>query len=403
MPNYSTGTYTLTGSETATVAANSAVTFNLASALATFNISSNTGANVTINDTLDVASTINLDTNGGAISLGTFAGTLSTINVTIDAGGTFTAGGTTIGLLNGGTFTYSNGGGTAVFGTADNFISLSFNPVIHGFTNRSDIIDDRALSLSGFTSYTISGSPTGTQTITIADTSGNFTFQVFNAGLVNNTYTSLTGGPLSLVSDGLGGVDITACFLAGTHISTPNGEVDIETLKMGDLVITADGQSVPISWVGIRKVTTIFADILRLMPVRISSGALADNMPARDLLVSPDHAVFLGGVLVQAGALVNGTSITRETNMPPEYAYYHVEVADHALILAEGAPTETFVDNVDRMAFDNWSEHEALHPDAPAIPEMSYPRVKSTRHIPLAVRRILQARVQAAGASARYA
>ena len=80
-------------------------------------------------------------------------------------------------------------------------------------------------------------------------------------------------------------------------------------------------------------------------------------MPSRDLLLSPDHAVLVDGALIQAGALINGTSIVRETNTPPVFTYYHIEVDDHSLILADHTPAETFIDNIDRMNFDNWAEH----------------------------------------------
>ncbi|OYV25345.1 MAG: hypothetical protein B7X08_06025 [Acidocella sp. 20-63-7] len=183
-----------------------------------------------------------------------------------------------------------------------------------------------------------------------------------------------------------------ACFCAGTRVRTGNGEVPVEALNIGDLVLTADGRSVPLQWIGLRRVATYFADPLRALPIRIKSGALAEGIPARDLLVSPDHAMFLDDVLVQAGALVNGMSITRETGMPETFTYYHVEVADHALIFAEGAATETFVDNVDRMGFDNWAEHEALYGNALSIPEMPYPRAKSARQVPQSLRRKLASR-----------
>ena len=64
----------------------------------------------------------------------------------------------------------------------------------------------------------------------------------------------------------------------------------------------------------------------------------------------------------------------------------------HSLILAEDVPAETFVDNVDRLAFDNWDEHEALYPNGKPIAEMPYPRAKAYRQVPKAVRHLLNAR-----------
>ena len=177
--------------------------------------------------------------------------------------------------------------------------------------------------------------------------------------------------------------DFAFCFLAGTAITTPAGAVPIEALLVGDLVRTADGAAKPVRWVGRQTIVTRFADRRRILPIRISAGALGEGLPARDLLVSPDHALMLDGVLVQAGALVNGTTIVRETAMPERFTYFHVELDDHALVLAEGVPAETFVDNVTRRRFDNHEDYVALYGDpAPAIPEMALPRVKSARQVP---------------------
>ncbi len=188
------------------------------------------------------------------------------------------------------------------------------------------------------------------------------------------------------------------CFCAGTRIRTPDGEAPVESLRRGDLVVTVDGVSRPIIWLGVQTVSTVFADPLRVTPIRIRAGALGENAPAHDLRLSPDHALLVEDVLIQAGALVNGTSIVREPRVPRQLVYYHVELDDHSLILAENTPAETFIDNVDRLAFDNWAEHEALHPDGKPIEELSYPRAKSHRQVPRRIRAALQARAVAIGA-----
>ncbi len=191
----------------------------------------------------------------------------------------------------------------------------------------------------------------------------------------------------------------TICFMAGTLIGSPAGEVPVETLTRGDQVLTQDGGVATVDWLGIQTVSTRFADKMRVLPIRIKAGALAEGVPSRDLLISPDHAVLVDGALIQASALVNGTSIVREHNVPTTFAYYHVEVEDHSLILAESTPAETFVDNIERLHFDNWAEHEALYPNGKSVRELPYPRAKSQRQVPVRTRIMLAARVQAIGAS----
>ncbi|MGP0089273.1 MAG: Hint domain-containing protein [Xanthobacteraceae bacterium] len=193
-----------------------------------------------------------------------------------------------------------------------------------------------------------------------------------------------------------------ACFVAGSRILTPSGELCVEDLKIGDLVRTSEGRSVPVRWIGRRVVARAFADELSL-PIRIKAGALAEGVPSRDLLVSPDHALFVDGLLIQAGALVNGVSVLRESEMPRTFTYFHLELDDHSLIFAENTPTETFVDNVERMAFDNWNEYQALYPDGKAIVEMPYPRARSARQVPQVIRARLSRRslpVEAVSAAA---
>ena len=181
------------------------------------------------------------------------------------------------------------------------------------------------------------------------------------------------------------------CFMADTFIRTPIGEAAVQDLKIGDLVNTCEGRSIPVRWIGHQAIASRFSDELHL-PIRVRAGALGEHVPCRDLLISPDHALLVDDVLVHAGALVNDTSIIRERNVPPSFTYYHIEVDDHSLILAENTPAETFVDNVDRANFDNWDEYLALYPEGKAVVEMPYPRAKAYRQVPRAIRERLAER-----------
>lgn len=237
---------------------------------------------------------------------------------------------------------------------------------------------------------------------------GGITFTVINANKVIATGPGIPGGTVTIKGAGVGtpaGISYlqessAVCFYPGTLVSTPEGARAIETLAIGDLVLTNDGRSLPVRWLGKQTVSRLFGDALRILPIRIKAGALGDNTPARDLLVSPSHALLIEDTLVHAGALVNGTSIVREHDVPMVFSYFNIELSEHALILAEGAAAETFVDNVERESFDNWEEHERLYGQLAPLVEMSLPRARSHRQVPVAVRRKLADRVDALGLSA---
>jgi hypothetical protein len=191
------------------------------------------------------------------------------------------------------------------------------------------------------------------------------------------------------------------CFLEGTRIATLDGLRAVETLAIGDLVTTADGTTRPVRWIGRQTIVAVFADPLHAYPIRVAGGALGDGLPVRDLFVSPDHALLVDGLLVQASALVNGTTITRAPAPAPRFTYFHVELADHALILAEGVAAETFVDHVTRRRFDNFAEFEALYgAEQASIAELAMPRIKSARQLPRATRERLAAHAPASRVAA---
>ena len=99
--------------------------------------------------------------------------------------------------------------------------------------------------------------------------------------------------------------------------------------------------------------------------------------------------MLMDGVLCEAGALVNGTTITRVplSEFGESYTVYNVETEAHEIVLANGAPAETFIDNVSRRAFNNYAEFEALHGENPTeICELPYPRASNARHLPMRIK-----------------
>jgi hypothetical protein len=269
------------------------------------------------------------------------------------------------------------------------------------------------LTLSETNGITITSGANGSSAMTISGTAIDINAALQNAIYHTSSTDNVTGNvndALQLTVTDLAGNGSTStvnidviCFMAGTLVRTPDGEVPVETLKRGDMVLTTEGVVKPVRWLGRQTVSMVFSDPLRVWPIRIKAGALRENVPARDLRLSPDHAVLVDGALIQAGALVNGTSIVRDTSVPKVFVYYHVELDDHSLILVENTPAETFIDNVDRLAFDNWAEHEALYPNGKRIEELPYPRAKAKRQVPVAMRVRLAERAVAIGAATNAA
>ena len=204
-------------------------------------------------------------------------------------------------------------------------------------------------SQRGFTYFDIKVTTASDGTLSMERTvSGNYkTFQFFN-------YTP----------DGTGGTDLTAtaCFLKGTRIRTEAGEAPIEDLKIGQRVLTRGGTHKAIKWIARRSYeSSVAAGNDDVMPVLIQAGALADGVPHRDLCVSPMHAMFLDGLLIPAIDLVNGTSIVQLQDLET-IEYFHIELEEHDVIFAEGAATESYVDDDNRMMFSNAADYFERYP-----------------------------------------
>ena len=168
-----------------------------------------------------------------------------------------------------------------------------------------------------------------------------------------------------------------ACYLTGTAIRTTSGDVAVEALSIGDRVVTASGAERPIKWIGKRSYAGRFANgNADVLPVCFKAGSISDNVPARDLWVSPKHAMSLDGVLIAAERLVNGVTITQATEVD-EVSYWHIELDSHDVLIAEGAPSESFVDDNSRAMFHNAQEFAELYPEAEQQPAVyCAPRVQ---------------------------
>jgi uncharacterized repeat protein (TIGR03803 family) len=152
-----------------------------------------------------------------------------------------------------------------------------------------------------------------------------------------------------------------ACFCHGTKILTARGDVAVEDLAIGDPLVTVSGEARPIRWIGRRHIDlTVAANHAAVQPVRVAAHAFGPGRPHHDLWVSPDHAVFVEGVLIPIKYLRSGRTIMQETR--DEVTYWHVELARHDVIFAEGLPCESYLDTGNRSGFINGSAVVQMHP-----------------------------------------
>jgi len=145
-----------------------------------------------------------------------------------------------------------------------------------------------------------------------------------------------------------------ACFLRGTMIANPAGEVPVESLGAGDLVTVVETgvHAVrAVAWVGAGAIDAAdHDDTETAFPVRVRRHAFADNVPHRDLLVTPEHCILTEAGLTPVRMLVNGRSIVVDRAIS-SYGFFHVELERHGILLAEGLATESYLDTGNRDLF----------------------------------------------------
>jgi len=282
-----------------------------------------------------------------------------------------------------GTITIDAGANWTVAGSITGFGGVT----VEGFNNH-DRLDLTDLNFSAGDTVSFDD---GTNLLTIKNGGGSTLATI-------HLDDSADGHAFQLLDDGHGHTfveetDYTPCYLKGTRIRMPRGDRAVETLRIGDMIATMGGEALPLKWIGRRS----YRDWLAVgnedaQPILFKAGSIADGIPARDLYVSPEHAMFVDGMLIPARYLVNGASIVKTRDLE-EIDYFHLEFDRHAVIFAEGATAESFVDDDSRMLFHNAAEYRRLYPDESRRREVEFcaPRVEAG-HALETVQRALAAR-----------
>lgn len=174
----------------------------------------------------------------------------------------------------------------------------------------------------------------------------------FNAALSSGNFAPFNQDVQKLVGEILNDVETAyVCFCSGTLIRTTSGDVPVETLAIGDHVVTKSGATRPVVWLGQRTLsreTMLMED----MPVRVSAGALGNGLPLNELFLSPGHSIcidMMGEVLVPICHLINGSTISQVSM--PEVTYWHVELESHDIIFSNGLPSESYIECGNRGFF----------------------------------------------------
>jgi hypothetical protein len=326
--------------------------------------------------------------NSGPIGVG-FSGSGTLINAGTIIGGTNSpteqpqaVDVTTLVIETGASFIGSVYGTTLAFaaGSSGNSGSLDMGGTFVGFSS-IDFDAGAQWKLAGNTGelanrQTINGFTAGDTLVLEGFTATSETYLI-GAGLKlsNGTITETLGitGNFSTSSfhifDTTQGTEIVVCYLRGTRILTPHGERPVETLTIGDAVVTRFGGTRKVKWIGRQSFGPRFiASNFDRIPVRIKAGALGAKLPVRDLFVSPGHSMLLGNRLVLANCLVNGITITQDLS-DSDVHYHQIEFESHDCVRAEGAWSESFADGPGlRNQFHNVREFYSLYPAHP-IPE----------------------------------
>ena len=233
-----------------------------------------------------------------------------------------------------------------------------------GFTAPHDVIDLQYISDTGSDATAVLNPLTDQLTVT-----GDNGSQVLQLD-PSEDYSGLT---FSAIPDAAGtGTDISPviCFCRGTQILLEHGEAPIETLKTGDRVRLYEGRTEPVVWIGEGRVLAPPGRRSAATPVIVRKDALGDNVPNRDLHLTKAHSLYIDGVLIPVEFLVNHRSILWD-DAAREVSIYHIELATHDVLIANGTPSESYRDDGNRWLFQNGNSGWDLPPKPACAPVLT--------------------------------
>ena len=245
--------------------------------------------------------------------------------------------------------------------------TINFNGHVSGTTIPTISMNGSILQVNDgkniFAKIKLDGLPT---TLTNAQLASHFTLSAGYYALPGNQQNIVSNGSTVVGTFQGGPIYVTTdlCFLTGTRIATPDGETRVEDLQVGQHVLTAAGKSEPIVWIGKGTILATRGRRTAATPVVVRRGALGNNIPHHDLNVTKAHGLYIDDVLIPAEFLINHRSIVWD-DRAQEVTLYHVELEQHDILIANGAPAESYRDDGNRWLFHNantgWD-----HPPKPA-------------------------------------
>jgi autotransporter passenger strand-loop-strand repeat protein len=278
--------------------------------------------------------------------------------------------------VNSGGFEYVSAGGAA----SDTMVSNGGSVVVISGTTISTTVDSGGteyLDAGGSASFTMLSSGGMIDVTFLSYTTGGSasvnTSGVLTVSVGSETYTqqlspAYAGQHFQLSQDAGSGTLVTAetapCFLPGTLILTDRGEVAVEKLQTGDIIITSRGRQRRLSWVGRGRVLATRGERSAATPVIVRKGALSNNVPHHDLHITKGHSLYLDGALIPVECLVNHRSIVWD-DRAQEVTVYHLELDAHDVLLANGVPAESYRDDGNRWLFQNANTGWDLSPKPP--------------------------------------